>query len=270
MKLTAMRVLTQQTPGRTRNDRAVNTLSILVLAAGSLLLARPTLLRAEDNAAAVFEHTRTVYAALNSYSDTGKVLKEYSPSSRDEGSFSTYFTRSPRHFLFDYRGPTSDRLVVWGDPDAFHVWWKATGQLTDYPNPGNANAIILNDYPTRSVVTKIPPLLYSKAGLPGALQHFQPQEMTSAEDGMGHKCFRLEGVTSDTYGTTGRQVNVHLLALWVDASSYLVRKIVEQSPAPPGALNRVTTTFDPQPNPRLNDQVFQFADPRAGAAPGRR
>ena len=258
-----MRVETQHTQASKSYDRRVSVASALILAAGILLLAsRPILLRAEDTPAAVLEHTRTIYAALNSYSDTGKVLKEYSATSRDENSFSTYFARSPRHFLFDYRKPAGDRLVVWGDPDAFHVWWKATGQLTDYPNPGNANAIILNDYPTSSVVTKIAPLLYSKASLPGALQHFQPEKMIAADDGMGHKCYRLEGVTSDTYGTTGRQVNVHLLALWIDASSYLVRKIVEQTPAPPGALNRVTTTFNPQPNPRLNDQQFQFAVPR--------
>ncbi len=261
--LTAMRVEIQQRRAPETYDRTVHVLLTLILAAGVLLLAlRPTLLQAEDTPVAVLDHSRSVYAALNSYSDTGKVLKEYSASSRDESSFSTYFTRSPRHFLFDYHGPTSDRLVVWGDPDAFHVWWKATGQLTDYPNPGNANAIILNDYPTRSSITKIPPLLYSKAGLPGSLQHFQPEKMIAADDGMGHKCFQIDGISSDTYGTTGRQVNVHLLALWIDESSYLVRKIVEQSPAPPGALNRVTTTFNPQLNPRLNDQQFQFAVPR--------
>jgi outer membrane lipoprotein-sorting protein len=261
--LTAMRVDHQQSPGRTTSDRTVHVLATLILTAGTLLLgSRPAHLLAEDTPAAVLDHTRSVYAALNSYSDTGKVLKEYSPSSRDEHSFTTYFTRSPRHFLFDYRKPDGDRLVVWGDPDAFHTWWKATGQLTDYPNPGNANAIILNDYPTSSTVTKISPMLYAKASLPGALQHFQPQKMVTADDGSGHKCFRLEGVTSDTYGTTGRQVNVHLLALWIDASSYLVRKIVEQTPAPPGALNRVTTTFNAQPNPQLNDHLFQFAVPR--------
>ena len=99
-----------------------------------LLALRPPALRAEETPAAILEHTRSVYAALTSYSDTGAVLKEYSPTSRDEYSFATYFTRAPRHFMFDYRKP-SDRIVIWGDPDAFHVWWKATGQVSEYPIP---------------------------------------------------------------------------------------------------------------------------------------
>jgi outer membrane lipoprotein-sorting protein len=227
-----------------------------------LLLLRPALLRAEDTPASILEHTRSVYAALTSYSDTGTVLKEYTQTSRDETRFSTYFTRAPRHFLFDYRKPAGDRLVVWGDPEAFHAWWKATAQVTEYPNPNNTNAITLNDFPTGGAVTKIPPLLYSKASLPGAMQRFEPKPMAATDDVVGHKCYRLEGTTSDTYGTTGNQVNVRNLTVWIDASSYLVRKILEQAPAAPGTLNRVTTTFDPQANPKLNDQLFQFAAPR--------
>lgn len=226
-----------------------------------LLMLRPALLCAEDSPVAILEHTRSVYAALTSYSDVGTVLTEYSMTSRDQTRFSTYFTRVPRHFLFDYRKPAGDRLVIWGDPAAFHVWWKATAQVMEYPNPNNANAITLNDFPTGGAATKIPVLLYSKANLPGALQRFEPKSMTM-QDVTGHKCYRLEGTTSDTYGATGNQVNVRSLTVWIDASSYLVRKIVEQAPAAPKMLNRVTTTFDPQANPKLNDQVFEFAVPR--------
>jgi hypothetical protein len=227
-----------------------------------LLLLQPALLCGEEAPAAILEHTHSVYAALTSYSDTGTVLKEYSPTSRDETRFSTYFTRVPRHFLFDYRKPAGDRLVIWGDPEAFHSWWKATAQVTEFPNPNNTNAITLNDFPTGSAVTKIPPLLYAKANLPGAMQRFEPKPVAAVDDVAGHKCYRLEGTASDTYGTTGNQVNVRGLTVWIDATSFLVRKILEQAPAAPGMLNRTTTTFDPQANPKLSDQVFVFAAPK--------
>lgn len=227
-----------------------------------VLILRSTWLRAQEPSATVLEHTRSVYAALASYSDTGTVVREYSATSRDQTHFSTYFNRAPRHFLFDYRKPSGDRLVVWGDPDAFHVWWKATGQVTEYPNPSNTNAITLNDYPTGSAVTKISPLLYSKANLPGTLQRFEPQSTAATEDVSGHKCYRLEGTASDSYGSTGNNVNVRKVTAWIDASSFLVRKVVEQAPAAPGAINRVTTTFEPQANPKLNDQAFVFTAPK--------
>ena len=52
-----------------------------VLSSCLLLLAlRLPELRAEETPAAILEHTRSVYAALTSYSDTGTLLNEYGPS----------------------------------------------------------------------------------------------------------------------------------------------------------------------------------------------
>ena len=235
---------------------------IIVVSSCLLLLAlRPPALRAEETPAAILEHTRSVYAALTSYSDTGTVLKEYSPTSRDEYSFATYFTRAPRHFMFDYRKP-SDRIVIWGDPDAFHVWWKTTGQVTEFPNPKNTGAITQSEYPTSGAITKIPPLLYFKGNLPGAIPTFEPDRLAGMEDVARKKCYRLEGTTSDLYAATGKKVNVRHLTVWIDSTSYLIRKILEEAPATPGMLNRTTTTFDPQANPKINDDSFKFAPPK--------
>jgi len=234
-----------------------------VLSSCFLLLAlRPTALRAEDTPAAILEHTHSVYAALTSYSDTGTALKEYSPTSHDEYTFATYFTRAPRHLLFDYRKPGDDRLVIWGDPDAFHVWWKTTGQVTEYPNPKNTGAITLSEYPTGGAITKIIPLLYFKANLPGAIQHFETDRLAGMEDMAGNKCYRLEGTTSDLYAESGKKVNVRTLTVWIDSTSYLIRKVLEEAPAPTGTLNRTTTTFYPQANPKLNDDSFKFVPPK--------
>ena len=235
---------------------------VLVSSCLLLLALRAPATRAEETPAAILEHTRSVYAALTSYSDTGTALKEYSATSRDEYSFTTYFTRAPRHFMFDYRKPSGDRIVIWGDPDAFHVWWKTTGQVTEYPNPKNTGAITLSDYPTGGAITKIPPLLYSKGNLPGAIQTFEPDRMAGMEDVGGSKCYRLEGTSSDLYAQTGKKVNVRNLTVWIDSTSYLIRKIAEEAPAAPGSLNRTTTTFAPQANPKLTDDSFKFTPPR--------
>ena len=78
----------------------------------------------------------------------------------------------------------------------------------------------------------------------------------------GNKCCRLEGTTSDAYAQTGKKVDTRNVTVWIDSTSYLVRKILEDRPAVPGTLNRITTTFHPQANPKLNDASFQFAPPK--------
>jgi outer membrane lipoprotein-sorting protein len=227
-----------------------------------LLLVKPLAAHAAETPEAIVEHMRSVYAALTSYSDKGTVTREYSATSRDTFSFTTHFNRSPRHFLFDFNKPSGDRLVVWGDPDAFHTWWKAAGQTNHYPNPNNTNALTLNDYPTSGTISKIVPLLYAKAGLPGTIVQFVSKSQVGMEQVGGSKCFKLEGTASDSYGATGNKVNIRTVTLWIDSTSYLVRKISEETPASPGTLNRTTTTFDPQANPRLEDSAFKFTPPR--------
>jgi outer membrane lipoprotein-sorting protein len=44
--------------------------------------------------------------------------------------------------------------------------------------------------------------------------------------------------------------------------TYLLRQVTEEAPAPPGALNRTTTIFIPQANPKLADDAFQFTPPK--------
>jgi outer membrane lipoprotein-sorting protein len=224
----------------------------------------PLTMGGQETPGAILEHSRSVYGALSSYSDSGTTVIEYGPSNqpgRDENSFSTWFNRAPRHFLFEYRKP-SDRMVIWGDPDAFHVWWKATGQVSEYPNPKNTGALTLSDYPTNSTISKIPPLLYSKANLPGAVAAFEPTRVAGTEEVDGSKCYRLEGTASDSYGQTGNKVNQRHITVWIDASSFLVRKVVEEAATAPGSVNRTTSTFRPQANPQISDDHFQFAPPR--------
>jgi hypothetical protein len=222
----------------------------------------PMVLHAEESPAAILEHARAVYGALNSYSDTGTVIYEYGPTAHDEQKFSTEFNRNPRHFLLDFRKGSGDRIVITGDPDAFHVWWKATGQVTEFPNPKNTGAITLNEFPTNAVSTKIPTLLYGKANLPGALTHFAPERDAGLEPCGEKKCHRLEGDTSDVYGSTGKNVNIRKLTVWIETETFLIHKVTEEAPSAPGTLNRTTTSFIPQANPTLADDVFKFTPPK--------
>jgi outer membrane lipoprotein-sorting protein len=233
-------------------------ISLFILAM-SLLLGPAT--NAADSPEAILQRTRSAYTALSSYSDTGVVLSEYGTSSKDRHTFSTYFTRAPRHFVFDFHKQSGDRYVVWGDPDAFHTWWKTTGNQTDYPNPNNAPAINQSGYSTAQSISKLPALLYGKDALQGLLTNFVDTALDGTEEIGSRKCYRIVGRASDFYGT-GKEVNIHKLTVWIDAESYLVREVREESKALPGQISRVTTTFEPQANPKIDDKHLQFAPPQ--------
>jgi hypothetical protein len=205
----------------------------------------------------VLQKTRDTYAKMKSYADTGVVLYEYGASSEDKHAFSTVFNRAPRHLLLDFHKQGGDRYVIWADPDAFHTWWKTTGQQSDYPNPNNTPAVALSGPQTSGIALKIPTLLYGKAFESAMLKIADPA-LGGPEDIEGHRCHRITGRASDVYSATGREVNIHKVTLWIDSESFLVRKTVEEFQAPPGQRNRTTTTYEPQLNPALDEARFRF------------
>src|SRR5437588_6298747 len=88
----------------------------------------------------IWARSRAMYASLDSYADSGVVLSEFGVSSRERHTFTTSFSRAPRGFHFDFQKGNGDRFVIWGDPQAFHTWWKTTNVKSDYPNPNNIAA----------------------------------------------------------------------------------------------------------------------------------
>jgi len=242
-------------------SRALKVLLAAAVCAAAMIDA--PVLRADESPDAIVQHMRSVYGALNSYSDRGKILKEYTVDVKDEHTFTTYFNRAPRHFLLDFRKAGDDRFVIWGDPDAFHTWWKTTAQQSDYPNPNNIDAINLNDVTTSGAANKIPTLLYSKAPLVGPFTHFSDPSLDGMEDVGGQKCYRIVGHTNDVYGATGKEVNFRKLTLWIDSKTYLLRQVREETKAPPGSIDRTTTTYEPQANPAIPDGNFKFTPPES-------
>jgi hypothetical protein len=53
------------------------------------------------------------------------------------------------------------------------------------------------------------------------------------------------------------------VTVWVDVETLLVRKIFQDTPrgGMPGAVSRVTTTFEPRVDPDLEDARFRFTVP---------
>lgn len=209
----------------------------------------------------VLQRSRDMYAALRSYADSGVVVEEYGASSKDRHTFTTLFNRAPRRFYHDFTKQGGDRFVVWADPEAFHTWWKTTGVQEDYPNPNNAAAFSQIGPHTYGSGLKIPPLLFAKAALQGDFTNFADAVLDGTEDVGGHRCYRVLGTARDIYVATGKEVNIRKMTLWIDSESLLIRKVVEQSKALPGQINRRTTTLEPQANPTLDEARFRFTPP---------
>jgi len=210
---------------------------------------------------AVFERARAMYASLKSYQDTGTIVQQFA-SSEQRHSFTTRY-KAPKHFYFEFNKDGGDRFVIWSEGEVFHTWWKSIGAQQDYARGQGVQAFLASDYVTSGSSMKIPGLLFAQAGLQGAFAHFADPVVKGMESIEGHECYRVEGIAKDVYGGTGREVNVRPMTVWIDASSLLIRKIFEDAAkgtAPVSAI-RVTTTFEPQANPALEDARFQFAAP---------
>lgn len=216
--------------------------------------------QAQPNPAQTLQRTRDAYLALKSYSDFGVLVHEFATSSHDRHAFTTYFNRAPRGFLLDFRQQAGDRYVIWGDPDAFHTWWQATDQRYDYPNPNNVAAF--SGLPQAAgAALKVPTLLYGRSTLAAKMLDIADPLSDGFEDVSGHRCYRITGQASDVYAATGKEVNVHRVTVWIDAESFLVRKMLEEWKTIPGQRWRDTTTFEPQANPALDASRFKFAPP---------
>jgi outer membrane lipoprotein-sorting protein len=235
------------------------------LAGALLVMLMASSAQAED----VLAKSRSKYAALKSYSDTGIVVTESSssggPKIIERHTFTTFY-HSPRQYYFDFvKDPkvAKERLVVWGDGEAFHRWWSTVGSEDVYPRGQGTTAFALSGYQTKGSILQIAPFLFSQAGLQGTLTNFGDVEPAGFEDVDGAKCHKLVGVARDVYGATGKEVNVRRTTVWIDAQTLLLRRVLEDTPkgAVAGSVSRTITTFIPKANPSVDDKQFRFTVP---------
>jgi outer membrane lipoprotein-sorting protein len=244
-------------------------LRILALAAG-WAVALAALAAADPGASAseaddVVARSRAVYAALDSYADTGIVELEFGPAAasvRERAEFKTFY-RAPRHYYFDFTKLDGDRFVVWSDDDAFHTWWKGNGLKQSYGRGRGAGAFAAGAALTKQSVLQISPWLFPLAGLVGTLTELSDVSLAGTEMVNGRHCHKVLGVAKSVYPATGHETNVRKTTVWIDIETLLVVRIFEDSPrgTPVGDVSRVTTTFQARDNPQLDDSHFRFAPP---------
>lgn len=222
----------------------------------------------------VLAKTRAAYAALTSYADSGTVLDE-SSGYTNRSTFRTLFTRAPRQLLIDYRAiaseykvgtriPLTSRVVIWMDNDDLQTWSSTTQSHETYPADGGqqVNALQGAAYFTAGISTLVPSHFYTQARLPSPVHATEEAEADGFETVNGRRCFRILGVERWRY-PSGRETGVRAITLWIDAETYLIHKIVEDTPKamPRGTISRRTTTIKHQMNPKLEPAQFHFAVP---------
>jgi len=76
------------------------------------------------------------------------------------------------------------------------------------------------------------------------------------------RTFKVKGVERWRF-PNGRITGVRPITLWIDAETYLIRKMLEDTPesAAAGVIDRRIITLTPQANPKLEASVFQFRIP---------
>lgn len=179
--------------------------AIIMLASPAVVLSAPSAAPALSGAE-VLAQSRAIYAAMKSYADNGVVRTEFTvsptiPLTIERHSFHTVYS-APRKFLLDFKKSESgERLVIWGDGENFHTWWSETGVHEVYPRGQGASAFAVSSLPTLGAALAVPPLLFSQAGLHGALSDFGLLRGEGVESFDGRSFYKLVGTVSLAYGT---------------------------------------------------------------------
>jgi outer membrane lipoprotein-sorting protein len=218
----------------------------------------------------ILDRSRAKYAGLKAYADTGTVMTEYKgsgdpgPATVESHSFKTYY-RSPRQFFFEFvKDPNvgEERFVIWADGADFYTWWSATKVRDNYPKGQGGTAFALATFPTKGSLMQIAPLLFAEGGLHGPIVDIKVLRSDETEEINKHRCYKVVGEVALAYGT-GAVTSVRATTVWIDAETLLVRKILEETPKNGAGIDRITTTFEPVADPKIDDARFKF-DPAAG------
>lgn len=234
----------------------------------------PPLGEAAFDADDVLARTYAAYAALNSYADSGTVVDE-SKGFRDRFTFRTLQTRQPRNFLLDFRYAGSDydngfklegneRTVLWMQNGELQTWSSKTQEHETYPEDGGrqVDALTGASSGTRGISVLVPSLIYTKANMASVVRAAEDAVAAGTETIGGRSCLKVIGVERWRY-PNGRVTGVRPITLWIDAETYLIRKILEDTPkdSPRGVISRRVVTLEPHANPPLETSRFTFVVP---------
>ena len=222
----------------------------------------------------VLARTYAAYAKLDSYADSGTVVDE-SKGFRDRFTFRMLQTREPRNFLLDFRYAGSDydsglkieggeRTVIWMQAGELQTWNSKTLAHDIYPADGGrqVEAIKGASNATRGVSVLVPSLIYIKANLASVIQATEEATAAGTETVGGRRCLKVTGIERWRY-PSGQVTGVRPVTIWIDAETYLIRKVLEDTPkgSPRGHISRRILTFDPVANLPIEASRFSFAVP---------
>lgn len=225
----------------------------------------------------VLRNSISHYATLTSYADTGTIREEL-PGIVDESKFTTYFRRKSRDLYIDYQDLTSTNPGTKFTIDMSinrTVFWMVNGEMQKYEfktkahdviNPeggGQVRALQNASHATLGMSILVPSLLYSQSRLPSTVLQIEEATVAGIEEVNKRRCHKVVGVAA-AYYPTGQRTNVRPVTVWIDAETQLIRRVFEDTPKgyQAGSYQRITTTFEPQANPVLDDKKFQFAVPQ--------
>ncbi len=214
----------------------------------------------------VINKMRAAYAALASYSDKGTITTEDQPvgatMTTERSTFVTRFKR-PKQFYFEFtKDPKvgNERYIIWCPGDIFSTWWSSSQATAAYAQGEGQNAFAVAEFPTAGSALLVPPLLFGANNLHGPLVDLAAATLTGTDSINGRTAHVLSAkVKVNHWSDTTRATTI-----WVDTQTYLVTKIVEDTPTGLGsAVERVIATFEPVTSPRLDAAEFSFAPPKS-------
>jgi outer membrane lipoprotein-sorting protein len=203
-----------------------------------------------------------VYAGCKTYRDAGLVKEVFFAASGDrtvEKPFKTAFIR-PDRFRFEYRennwGDREDIYIVWRQGKSVKTWWDIKPGVKKEKSLSYALA-----GPTgvsSGSAHTIPALLMPDEI--GGSRLNELEDPKRIEDGkFDHvDCFRIEA----SYEVNAKGIKADTSEiLWIDRSTFLVRRIDEKTKFDTFRLER-TTTYDPVLDGEITDQMLEFNPPK--------
>ena len=163
-----------------------------------------------------------------------------------------------------YKIKSDDAMVIWMENGLLQTYARKTQEHETYPEDGGRQVEALKGatYGTKGVSVIVPSLLYTKAGMASVIQ--ATEEATAAGDDTvdGRPCLKVMGIERWRY-PSGQVTGVRPVTIWIDAETYLIRRIFQDTPKsmPRGAISRRTTTFHPHANPSLDPAKFRYTVP---------
>lgn len=235
------------------------------------VIARSTALSADD----VLAKSRAAYAALTSYADSGTVADETNHFTT-RSTFRVLFTRKPHQLLIDYhagvsvyksgaRVPLNKRVVLWLDNGDLQTWHSGLQAHETCPAAGGqqVNALKGGAASTAGISVLIPSHLY-KTSMVSSVHATEEAAADGYETVNGRRCYRIRGVERWRY-PSGRETAIRPITLWIDAETYLIHRIVQDTPrsSPRNVISRRITTIRPHADPTLEPAQFRFAVPES-------